>query len=225
MIIPELYGSLATNNFFIYTAADEKYFDNFALPIIKSIKQNTDHSLHLHIFNPRQDQIDLCQQESISYSFERVSFDTAVQEINKKTYYACARFIRLNQLIENQSFFAIDIDAVVRKNIPLLKEKDLYLHYVEKRPRFLAGGIFGSCNSKKFLNEYSVLLEKEIKKDNLYWGLDQDILKKLVPAYSWGALPKEYIDWEMKPDSFVWTAKGKRKELAIFTNEQQKYMS
>lgn len=256
MQLPELHGNLKYNNFFIYAACDEKYFDDFALPIIKSIKQNTTHNLHLHIFNPRQDQIDLCKKEDISYSYEYIqetfdkikrrwegkltdseeeqykrilgaiekSKDSSILERLQKTYYACVRFIRLNQLVETQNFFAIDIDAIVRKNIPLLTEKDIYLHYVEKKPRFLAGGIYGSKNSKKFLIDYSEILKKNIEQDNLYWGLDQDVLKDLVPRFNWGQLPKEYIDWAMKPNSYIWTAKGARKELEIFKQEQQKYI-
>jgi hypothetical protein len=217
MKLPELHGKLSHKEFFIYAAADEKYFDLFALPIINSIRKNTSHNFHIHIFNPRDDQIKICQDQDISYSYEYIS-----QFLNEKTYYACARFIRLNQLItDDQNFFAIDIDAIVRKDIPMLKEKDIFIHYVPgKKARFLAGGIF---SSKDFLNTYSLLLQKEIENNSLDWGLDQEILKNLVPQFKWGHLPKEYIDWEMNLNSFIWTAKGKRKDLEIFKNEQKKY--
>jgi hypothetical protein len=33
-----------------------------------------------------------------------------------------------------------------------------------------------------------------------------------------------YIDWAMRAESAIWSAKGKRKELDIFKNEQQKYL-
>jgi len=32
-----------------------------------------------------------------------------------------------------------------------------------------------------------------------------------------------YIDWEMQDHSYIWTAKGTRKDLAIFVNEKRKY--
>jgi hypothetical protein len=33
-----------------------------------------------------------------------------------------------------------------------------------------------------------------------------------------------YIDWAMREDSAIWSAKGKRKELEIFKKEQDKYL-
>ena len=146
----------------------------------------------------------------------------------KKTYYACARFIRLNDLVTNQrAFLAIDIDAVVRKKLPLLSPSyDFYIHRIMgKKPRFLAGGIYvnNSTSGSSFLNNYSRLLQENISKDDLYWGLDQDILGELVPNYNWEQLPLSYVDWFMNSDSQIWTAKGKRKDLKIFKEEQEKY--
>jgi hypothetical protein len=58
----------------------------------------------------------------------------------------------------------------------------------------------------------------------LYWFLDQLILDQIVPKYRKGLLPMSYIDWAMKPESPIWSAKGPRKELDIFKKEQQKYL-
>jgi hypothetical protein len=33
-----------------------------------------------------------------------------------------------------------------------------------------------------------------------------------------------YIDWAMRAESPIWSAKGPRKELAVFKQEQQKYL-
>jgi hypothetical protein len=33
-----------------------------------------------------------------------------------------------------------------------------------------------------------------------------------------------YIDWAMRGESAIWSAKGKRKELEIFKEEQRKYL-
>jgi hypothetical protein len=53
--------------------------------------------------------------------------------------------------------------------------------------------------------------------------LDQFILDAIVPQYKKGLLPMSYIDWAMRPESAIWSAKGKRKELEIFKREQSKY--
>lgn len=260
MILPELHGKLEAQDFFIFAACDQDYFDQFAKSLINSIKANSTDSIHLHIFNPRDDQLDFCREKSVSVSYEYIDEtifktcadkwssahlteiqqdqkrrtesamvkgnDKSLQERMLKTYYACARFIRLSQLVENHKFLAIDVDAIVRKTLTPLEGNDLFLHRVSGRnARFLAGGIYGTENAARFLHQYSDSILDYLSADYLYWGLDQDILEVIVPNYSWSQMPYSYIDWEMKSDSHVWTAKGTRKDLAIFINEQKKYNS
>ena len=60
MLLPKLNGTVPDNDFFIYTACDSVYFDNFAIPLLNSIQSNSGNAVHLHIFNPRPDQLELC---------------------------------------------------------------------------------------------------------------------------------------------------------------------
>lgn len=154
--------------------------------------------------------------------------DSSIQQRMQRTYFACARFIRLQQLIrQSSSLLAIDIDAIVRRPIPVLSNQhDVYIHRIEgKDPRFLAGAIYlaGTYNSYQFLKEYATALTVTINQEMLYWSVDQDLLEPIVPKYRWGQMPRELIDWDMRPDSCIWTAKGIRKDLEIFVNEKQKY--
>jgi len=158
------------------------------------------------------------------------SNDTSIQQRIQRTYFASARFVRLQQLIRPTSrLLAIDIDAVVRKDLPALdNDRDFYIHYISgRRARYLAGGLYftGNNNGYQFLKDYAGILKTNIESDNLYWGIDQDVLIDLVPRYRWGELPWEYIDWEMQDRSYIWTAKGTRKNLEIFVNEQNQYKS
>jgi hypothetical protein len=156
--------------------------------------------------------------------------DPSIQHRMQRTYFACARFIRLAQLVRpTSSFLAIDVDAIVRGPLPQLPNVyDFYMHHISgKKARFLAGGIYftGTNNGYQFLTEYSNILKSNIEADNLYWGLDQDVLDPIVPCYRWAQLPSELIDWEMRDRGLIWTAKGTRKELDIFINEKKKYSS
>jgi hypothetical protein len=259
MIIPSIQGEFNQNEFFIYSAADEKYFDEFVPALSNSVKQNTKHSLHLHLYNPRPDQIEFCQNNDITWTAEYIPlelFDQATQKFDnsdtdevlksqklrittamtkggdkslrerlRKTYFACARFIRLKDFANpRQKFLAIDVDAIVRNNFPLLGGKDFYIHYISgKKARYLAGGIFYTGENFDFFHQYGDLLENYIKNDKIHWGLDQDVLDNLVPNYNWGQLPIRYIDWEMDLSSYIWTAKGQRKDLDVFLNEKSKY--
>ena len=261
MQLPELKGNISVDGFFIFAACDEHYFDDFAPALINSVQKNTGQAIHLHIFNPRPDQLDFCRVKSISYTYEFVSLDlfssaanrwnveysneplssqklrtltamskgkdVSIQDRMRKTYYACARFIRLDTLTKNNDkFLAIDVDAVVRKPIQSLSDKNFFIHHISgKKARFLAGGLYSPGGAKNFLQEYSKELQSYIVKDYIYWGLDQDILDLIVPKYEWGQLPADMIDWNMTPQGTIWTAKGTRKDLAVFVNEKQKYIS
>jgi len=260
MIITNLQNSLFHKDFFVFAACDSVYFDEFGKSLINSLLKNTKHNIHLHIFNPKDDQLNFCSKNNriyVSYEFIKLedlsnatnkwhsddvkelhnykriitamkkSNDSSIGERILKTYYACARFIRLKEMSEHtESFFAIDIDAIVRKEIPELpNDHDIYIHQVvDKNPRWLAGGIYiNTALGKEFLKEYASVLEENIKLDNLYWGLDQDVLKDIVPKYNWGILPTTLIDWHMTDDSVIWTAKGTRKNVKKFILEQASY--
>ena len=155
--------------------------------------------------------------------------DASVLERMQKTYYACARFIRLNELASRRALLALDIDAVVRRPLPELDAtQDFYIHHISgKRARYLAGGLWlnGTQACQDFLQEYADQLCSYFVNDYIYWGLDQDLLDPTVPRYQHGQLPASFIDWNMDPGSCVWTAKGTRKNLTVFVNEQQKYIA
>jgi hypothetical protein len=79
--------------------------------------------------------------------------------------------------------------------------------------------------SQEFLDEYAQVLKINLEKDYIYWGLDQDVLDTIVPKYASGHLPMSLIDWDMHPDSVIWTAKGTRKDSPKFVSEKRKYTS
>jgi hypothetical protein len=262
MNLPNLQGTCNYSDFFIYAACDATYFDQFAAAFINSIQHNTAYPIHLHLFNPRPDQLSFCQQRDVSVTWEEVPIhvfelaakrwssapltepgksryertvnamgkggDCTVTERLQKTYYACARFVRLSALYQNTAVLAMDIDAVIRANIPTPGlDQDFYLHHIAgSRARYLAGGLWlnGADSCGQFLNYYAEQLTGWFEQDYIYWGLDQDLLDLIVPKFCHGQLPISYIDWNMRPSSCVWTAKGTRKNLAVFVNEQKKYI-
>lgn len=237
------------------------YFSEFGPSFIHSIQRNTTAGIHIHLFNPTPVQLEFCQKQNVSVTWEVVDLDLFVPAANRwkniplldpeknhydrtqnamikgndssilermqKTYYACARFIRLEELFNSVPILAIDIDAVVRQSIPELSNAhDFYVHHITgKKARYLAGGFWlnNNKNSKAFLQEYANQLITSFNQDYIYWGLDQDVLDPIVPKFNYGQLPMSYIDWNMRNESVVWTAKGTRKELEVFTNEQKKY--
>jgi hypothetical protein len=262
MKLPPLLGNLDQSKFFIYAAADTVYFDLHARPLINSIITNTpDYGVHIHIYDPRPDQIEFCRnlstvtctyetlddlgfQQAADYWVARSTFSNDRQrQMHKKgqrsgrdellklirqTYYACGRFTRLAELIRpGQRCLSIDVDGLVRRPFTdQIGGEDFYLYEKPKDGTHLAGAILfnGTAGSHEFLQEYAQRLRVSMDQDDLYWFLDQFILDQLVPNYRKGLLPMSYIDWAMRDESAIWSAKGKRKELEIFKKEQQKYL-
>jgi len=145
-----------------------------------------------------------------------------------KTYYACMRFVRLSEIvIKPQRFLEIDIDGLVRGKFPTKIDDDRYDFYLyeKKKGGHLAGAILYTekIRALDFIQQLSDKIRKEIEQDNIYWFLDQHSLDAVIPNFRRGLLPISYIDWHMQPDSAIWSAKGKRKELEIFQRELAKY--
>ena len=255
MKLPTITGSCRYTDFFIYSACDEYYFDEFGRAFVNSIHANSTTPVHLHLFNPRLDQLAWCDQRNVSVTYEHVpvelfdiattnlskslhyertltamrkSNDTAIIDRMQKTYYACARFIRLASCV-NSCVLAVDIDAIVRQHVvPLEKNCDFYLHRIfGKKARCLAGGIQlnNTSGANGFIQEYAGRLQLMLESDQIHWGVDQDLLDEIVPKYKHGQLPMRLIDWNMDVASTIWTAKGTRKSLDVFVNEQKKYIA
>lgn len=260
MQIPQLQGTLNQRDFFIYAAADTVYFDAHARALINSVTANCPHyGIHIHIYNPRPDQIEFCNRPGVSCTYETLdsqSFQQTTQYWKKRTvfendrqrqmrkkgdtlgeaelfklicqtYYACTRFVRLAELLRpGQRCLELDVDGLVRSNFSNnLGTADFYLYEKPKDKTHLAGAILfnGTTGADEFLQQYANTLRNSIQQDDIYWFLDQVVLDQLVPHYRKGLLPMTYIDWAMRPDSAIWSAKGKRKELAVFTQEQRRY--
>jgi hypothetical protein len=262
MILPPLQGSLQQSGFFIYAAADSNYFDQFGRALINSVCRNTEFGVHLHLYNPTQEQIDFCQSNprvSVSWeNFEPSQFNDAIefwsrndlpepqagrkkkmlgmkqiddnQDVPKwvlKTYYACMRFVRLAELVDQpMTFLEIDVDGLVRAPFQnsFGDNKDFYLYEKEKGGH-LAGSILYTATpgGLSFIQELGAVIKKEIENNNTYWFLDQHSIDNIIGKYNKGLLPISYVDWKMNDASAIWSAKGKRKELDVFKRELGKY--
>jgi hypothetical protein len=261
MNLPPLQGNLDQDRFFVFAAADTVYFDLHARPLINSIMTNApDLGIHIHIYDPRPDQVDFCRsrarvtctyetlddmgfQQATDYWMTRTVFSNERQQqmykkgqklgrnqlvrLIRQTYYACGRFVRLAELLRpGQRCLSIDVDGLVRQPFEhQLGSQDFYLYEKPKDGTHLAGAILfnGTAGAHEFLQEYAQRLRTSMAENDLYWFLDQFVLDQLVPRYRTGLLPMSYIDWAMRPESAIWSAKGPRKELAVFKQEQQKY--
>jgi hypothetical protein len=83
MIIPPLQGKLITEETVMFTAADEKYFNLYAKPLINSAKQYLEASIHIHLYNPSEETINWCKENEIGYSYEIFDESTLTPTFNR----------------------------------------------------------------------------------------------------------------------------------------------
>jgi hypothetical protein len=264
MNLPELQGTLDQPDFFIYVASDSDYFDRFGVTLINSVTRNTNFGVHVHLYNPRTDQLEFCDRtRRVSFTWEQCpaeQFASAIKFWSRpnlpepylarkkkmlgmkqaddpanlitwiyKTYYACMRFCRLPEIVKTpRRFLEIDIDGIVRRPFDSkFANDDDYDFFLYEKPKggHLAGAILytGTQQSLNFTRDLANTIRDEIRKDNIYWFLDQHSIDSVIMKYRYGILPITYVDWHMQPDSAIWSAKGKRKDLEIFKQEQAKY--
>jgi hypothetical protein len=149
-----------------------------------------------------------------------------------RTYYACARFIRLHELLTKPTYVVmLDTDSLVRKPF-LLPSKDYDIHIFEKKHKkhvtytqHLASTIFytGTEGSFKLIRDHARLILDEFKQDTFYWFLDQETLDLAIQKYKKSPLQKYFVDFDMEEYSFIWCAKGKRKNEQVWIDELTRY--
>jgi hypothetical protein len=64
---------------FLFAAADENYFNNYAKFLVNSAKKHLNFPVHLHLYNPSQSTKDWCISNSVSFTFE--DFDPDILRI------------------------------------------------------------------------------------------------------------------------------------------------
>lgn len=149
-----------------------------------------------------------------------------------KTYYACARFVRLDEFLKNNSYIImLDTDSLVRMSFEL-PSNHYDIHIFEKTARkhvpykqHLASTIFYTDNlrTRQLIKDHSQLILEEFKKDSFYWFLDQETLDVAIQNYNKNSLSKKFVDFDMNIDSYIWCAKGPRKTLKNWLVESTFY--
>jgi hypothetical protein len=149
-----------------------------------------------------------------------------------RTYYACARFVRLYELLSKPTYIImLDVDSLVR--LPFFLPSTMYdIHIFEKKHKkhvsyvqHLASTIFytGTKGSFNLIRDHAGLIREEFAKDSFYWFLDQETLDIAIQKYQKNPLNQNFVDFDMNSDSYIWCAKGPRKNKLSWINEVSKF--
>jgi hypothetical protein len=83
MLLPPLLGNTINSDVVVFSAADEKYFNLYAKPLIASIKTHLTFPIHIHLYNPSSESIMWCNQNSVSVSYENLDIGTLEPSIQR----------------------------------------------------------------------------------------------------------------------------------------------
>lgn len=223
----------------VVTACDPSYLGH-ACAFIRSLDVfgGQVHVL-LHLVNA--DDADIARAKQLAVTLENVELQVSAEQVvlpnndALRAYYACARFIRMAELLENGStavpLFAVDADALAVAPLTLdfsdkpdadicLRRRDLEGDAPDHL-RVAAGAVWArnSRRAAAFMRAVADDLRAEFAAGKGTWFVDQLVLLRHVLAETGDArvrnLKSKFSDWSMLDDAVIWTGKGDRKYLDV----------
>lgn len=224
------YGDIPSGSISL-ASCDSKYLYDHAPALVAScaISKNP---LHLHVINANDDDWAFMQNLRIrakklnpNFRFTLTSEDTDVSDLDqeqRRTYYACNRFIVANQLLNLglDKIFITDVDSLFMKHVDF-PDADVGLYIREplattnrwehEGTRVAAGAVFYDRTALLFAQEVINL----IMSGDLRWFLDQIALNMTYQKYKDQIrvhhFDSNFMDWEFREGTTIWTGKGPRK--------------
>lgn len=218
------YGEVPQGKVF-FAACDAKYFKKFAPAFVSSIGSNSSTNIHIHVVNPDDEVFALaCYLNSrvsqhVTYTFE----DTDLSEYNdeqKRALYASLRFLVAPFLLSHaDQLLILDIDCMVMENFEF---PDKPVGYFPREPlpgtvgweaegtKCAAGCVFFDRSALNVCDAISKTLDGL----DLKWFNDQIALNHVMSQVPQDFVHKfdgEFMDWEFKEGTAIWTGKGPRK--------------
>jgi len=241
------YGEVPTSPV-VMAACDSHYFMRFASAFVNSISSNTNFDIHLHVVNPTDEVLALaCYLNSrvpnrVTYTFNdldltTLSKDFKVSEASNRpevrAYYASLRFLVAPYILQHAGqLLILDIDCMV------LNDFAFPSHPVGYFPRTPLPGTVGweqagtHCAAgcvyfhRDALNVCNAVADT-LGGLELRWFNDQIALNHVisqVPEQFVHKFDGNFMDWEFKEGTTIWTGKGPRKyENVTYVTEQNKY--
>lgn len=254
--IPALHGNKPSGSNIIYFSCNKDYYYRFGIPLLNSILHTVEFlDVHIHLILKPQDigDINLKRDNRVSYTHEIIDdeFLSSIPinhsrikegkdiwntenelEVIEKTYYASARFMRLDELFNDEQYvFQIDCDSICRnsfgQNDYRRLTEDVRLMPKPKDPDVIIASsicLGTGKTGKQFKSRFAQKL-KEAFATGAYWYVDQDILKEVADETEWKTIPFVWNSWKIATYDLFVTGKGDRKEKDKFKKVQEKWLS
>jgi hypothetical protein len=202
--------NISGNSFFF--GADSLYFEQFGKTLAKSLRKHAGWAnIHVHLYNPNDEQIEWCRKNQLTASYEYISEDCK----DLRTYYACVRFIRIPEIFKSDArIISLDCDGIAVA--PITKDKFLKdteksaVLWRSKNQRVLASSIFFGADD--FRVKLANRLAPYFETDSFKWFLDQVVMAEMMHDKEVSIV--EFRDWgnpKIGVNTLIWTVKGDQK--------------
>jgi len=226
--MPKVAKDLLGKTSVLYCSCDSIYFREHASILAASAQVNkTD--LHINVVNADRGAQDFLLAGVIERSmpYVTVSFSTAdLTGVDARTYFSCDRFITASAIMEHvERVMIIDADCLIMSpvNWSAFENADYSLFTRDPLPgttgiehigtKVAAGCVYAAGDKgRRFLETVSDTL----RRSNLRWFIDQYVLWSVHEKWQnadiiFKQVPDEFIDWDFRKDTTIWTGKGPRK--------------
>lgn len=221
----------------LFASCDSGYLHAHA-PALVASAASVDNSIHLHVIDPRDGDMEFLDhlssryhniagwpQSDFTYSTAPMWIQyPAIRDDTIRTLYATDRFLSvMTQMIARpDQYLIVDTDCLIMKHI---SESDLHgdvgLFLRDPLPgtsgweaqgtRCAAGAVYYSSRAMDF----AMNVANRIRKGQIAWFLDQVALSEtyenMKDRYNYQYFDANFMDWEFKEGTTIWTGKGPRK--------------
>ncbi len=247
----EIFGCFpdkANANMVIYSVADSVYFDRFGRSFIGALICNAEHhALHLHLYNPREDQLDYLKQTADKCKKIDISFTWTTPNVDEfrgedlGRYICFTRYIYM-YLLQNSAKSAcliMDIDSLLVGNVDrLLNQVSSFdLGFYARFNKFyfdtkmLGGAVYidYSRKGKQLLSAIQHRLDWFVSKGYLLEKLDQivvyDVYRHHCSNIKFHAFGDDILDLDFTGNGIIWYPKGESRNEGLYNEKLAEYAS
>lgn len=216
----KFYGEVPTSPI-VFAACDFNYFKEHGPSFVYSCN-DVGKDVHVHITEPNQDTFDIANILNTDTDV-RCTFSYNEREemgAGQRTYYACLRFLVLPLLLQHaKKVMTLDVDCMVMKDFDW---PDKPAGYFPREPiagttgwenqgtRVAAGAVYMDDRALPLAQAVA----ERINQGPWQWFLDQIALSESFARVDQSELERfdsQFMDWEFKEGTTIWTGKGPRK--------------
>ena len=246
---PAIQGEIPTGlgaSLLFFAAADSHYFDAYGRSFIGSmINSQASPCVHIHLFNPRAEQLDYLERLrhsderlQLSYTWEDVDFGQ-LPLLRRGCYYYSVRFLRMAEVVKQArvNCLCLDIDALLVQPVEqLLAElQDCDIAFYSRFERFgidtklLAGTLFVASTglSSGLLATIGDKIRRFVSRGHILMKLDQIIIydefrkiKRRHPELRFKSFDERLIDTRFSSTGIIWYPKGVSKRDALYEEKR-----